>query len=178
MVSMMGADMTTRVVSTLLGLAVVTTWVVWAANDGGFAPQQWIPGALTILGLLAVLLVSQPARQGLRQARGPAALFGLYVLWSYLSILWAQVPGDALDGANRTFLYWIVFAFFVSAPLTERARVALIGAWACSIVAVGAVDFSRASSRVDSSSSAASRPPSHTRTPTQRSSSWRFCHCR
>jgi O-antigen ligase len=146
MVSMMGADMTTRVVSTLLGLAVVTTWVVWAANDGGFAPQQWIPGALTILGLLAVLLVSQPARQGLRQARGPAALFGLYVLWSYLSILWAQVPGDALDGANRTFLYWIVFAFFVSAPLTERARVALIGAWACSIVAVGAVDFARASS--------------------------------
>ncbi len=35
-----------------------------------------------------------------------------YTALSYLSILWAAVPGEAWEGANRTLLYLLVFALF------------------------------------------------------------------
>ena len=140
-----GADEATHLISALLALAAVTVWIIWTTNDGGFAPEQWLPGTLVTIGLLTVLLLSRAARRGFGRARLPALLLGLYVLWSYLSILWSQVRGDALDGANRTLLYWVVFAFFASAPLTDRTRTILIGGWATAIVALGAVDLVRAS---------------------------------
>ena len=35
-----------------------------------------------------------------------------YTALSYLSILWAGVPGAAWEGADRTLLYLLVFALF------------------------------------------------------------------
>jgi O-antigen ligase len=66
-------------------------------------------------------------------------LFGLYAGWSYLSILWAQVPADALDGANRTLVYWLAFALFAGLSISERLGGALILAWGVALAALGLI---------------------------------------
>ena len=54
-------------------------------------------------------------------------LFGAYDLWCYLSMAWAQSPGDALQGANQALLYLMIFALMITLPWTVAgALVALI----------------------------------------------------
>jgi O-antigen ligase len=69
----------------------------------------------------------------------PLALFGLYAVWSYVSALWAQVPADALDGANRTLVYWLAFALFAGLSISERVGGALVLAWGVALAALGLV---------------------------------------
>ena len=42
------------------------------------------------------------------------ACLAAYTVLSFLSILWARVPADAWEGANRTLLYLAVFALFAA----------------------------------------------------------------
>src|SRR5438270_7480115 len=83
------------------GLAVAALLILWAAHDGGYNTDTWYWGALVLLGMLGVVLISfgstrLPALS--RPARVALAAFALYVAWSYLSIAWAGSPGDALQG--------------------------------------------------------------------------------
>lgn len=142
-----GMDTPTRVASSipaLFALVGVVIFCLWTQNDGGFAPEQLLPGALVILGLLAASLASDSVRANLRAARAPVLLFGLYALWSYASIIWAQVRGDAVDGANRTLLYFCVFALFVGLPLSERLRVVVVSAWGITLAVLGCVALGKA----------------------------------
>jgi hypothetical protein len=120
------------------------TCVVWAWHDGGFAPEEWLPGGLLLLALLCTAIASADVRARLRTRRVPLALFGLYVVWSYLSVSWAQVPGDALDGANRTLVYWFVFALFTGLGLGERLGGALVLAWGGALAALGLIGLAQA----------------------------------
>ena len=113
--------------------------VVWAWHDGGFAPEEFLPGGLLLLALLCTAAASAEVRARLWARPLPLVLFGLYVAWSYLSILWAQVPADALDGANRTLVYWLVFALFTGLGLSERLGSAVVLAWGVAIAALGMV---------------------------------------
>lgn len=113
--------------------------VVWAWHDGGFAPEEWLPGGLLLLALLCTAAASAEIRARLWARPLPLVLFGLYVAWSYLSILWAQVPADALDGANRTLVYWLVFALFTGLGLSERLGSAVVLAWGVALAALGVV---------------------------------------
>ena len=113
--------------------------VVWAWHDGGFAPEEWLPGGLLLLALLCTAAASAEVRARLWARPLPLVLFGLYVAWSYLSILWAQVPADALDGANRTLVYWLVFALFTGLGLSERLGSAVVLAWGVALAALGMV---------------------------------------
>lgn len=124
-----------------IGLGV---FVVWAWHDGGFAPEEWLPGGLLLLALLCTAAASADVRGRLGGGRTPLALFGLYVAWSYLSISWAQVPGDALDGANRTLVYWLVFALFVGVGISERLGGAVVLAWGTALAAVGLIALAQA----------------------------------
>ena len=45
------------------GLVTVGLLLWWAAEEGGYAPTTWYPGALLFLALLAVVAVS-PSRRG------------------------------------------------------------------------------------------------------------------
>ncbi len=96
--------------------------LVWAVHDGGYDEDTWYWGALLVLVALAATVIGLGAR--IRVSRAGAAALGafvLYVAWSYLSILWAQSPGDALEGSNRALLYLLVFALMVITPWTTRA---------------------------------------------------------
>ena len=146
-------DRLTRWTVAALGLAAVAVLVVWTRHDGGFAPEQWLPGGLALVGLLVVALASADARE--RLARAPVAplLLGLYAAWSYASISWAQVRGDALDGANRTLLYACLFALFAAVPFSQRQRTALWAVWAGAVAVLAAIGLG--------SATAASGPRGH-----------------
>jgi hypothetical protein len=122
-----------------LGVVVVAFMV---ATDGGYFVTTWNPGALVLLGLLAVALVS--ARGGRRPPRPLAAavlLLLAYAAWSYLSIAWSGQPGDAWDGANRTLLYALAFTLFAWRPLPAGTVTTLVGALAAVVVGIGLVEL-------------------------------------
>ena len=123
---------------------------MWAWHDGGFFPEEWLPGGLLLLALLCTAAASVEVRARLRAAPLPLVLFGLYVVWSYLSILWAQVPADALDGANRTLVYWLVFALFTGLGISERAGSAVVLAWGLALATLGVVELIRAATATTS----------------------------
>jgi hypothetical protein len=123
----------------LLLFALLAVFLVWTVHDGGFAPEQWLPGGLLIVGLLAAALASPATRARLYRAPSAPLLLGLYVLWSYCSLAWAASPGDALDGANRTLIYWCAFVLAFLLPISERTRTILVATWAAAITAVGVV---------------------------------------
>ena len=85
-------------------LLLVATWY-----QGGFALRHWAPVALLAL----VILATAAAGGGLRvpERAAQVALLGLWglVAWTLLSALWADSPGNAVEGAGRTALYAALF---------------------------------------------------------------------
>jgi len=113
--------------------------VLWAAMQGGFPATTWYPGALFLLALLAVTAACARWRWDAlsRPARMALWALGAYTAWSYLTIAWAGVPGTAWDGANRTLLYFVIFALF--AIPSARGRAAwLLGSWAMALIVLAA----------------------------------------
>ncbi|MGH2867143.1 MAG: hypothetical protein ACRDNK_06180, partial [Solirubrobacteraceae bacterium] len=100
----------------------VALMLVWAAHDGGYDSDTWYWGALATLGLLAAVLagLERGRRRLPRAGRIALVLFALYVAWSYLSISWAQSPGDALQGSNRALLYMMLFTLLLILPWTPQ----------------------------------------------------------
>ncbi|MFL5960999.1 MAG: O-antigen ligase family protein [Gaiellaceae bacterium] len=139
-------------VEAALAFVAVGVFVVWAVRDGGYAPEEWLPGGLLSLGLLCAPLSSPEVRTRLWERRMPLVLFGLYVVWSYASIAWAQVPGDAVDGANRTLVYWLIFALFSGLGL-GRWGTRLVLCWGGAVCVVGTVSLVEAAT--------AARPAGH-----------------
>lgn len=131
------------------GLLAVVVFLAWSAADGGYAPTTWYPGALF---LLAVLVLTLFARRWLRPSRPglmALALLALFTAWSFLSIAWADVKGDAWDGANRTLLYLIVYALFVLWPQRSVGAASLLGLFSFGVALVGAIEFIRATAAED-----------------------------
>jgi tetratricopeptide (TPR) repeat protein len=99
--------------------------------DGGYVETVWYAISLFLLALLVlVLVIAPPARaERSRPYEVAVVLFGLFVLWSFASILWADVPADAWTGANRNLLYWLGFVLVGLRPWppgAARAAVALV----------------------------------------------------
>jgi hypothetical protein len=105
------------------GIIGVALMLVWAVHDGGYDADTWYWGALVSLAALAGAVIAFGIERIRRSRLSVVALsaFGLYVAWSYLSIAWAQSPGDALQGSNRALLYLFVFALFLVIPWTPGA---------------------------------------------------------
>ncbi len=126
-----------RIVPFIPGLIVVGLMLVWAEHDGGYDADTWYWGALLLLTLLAATLIGLGARGGARSLSRGSILavsgLGAYTAWSYLSISWAQVPGWALEGSNRTLLYLAVFALFLVIPWTARAALWTLVAFALGV---------------------------------------------
>ena len=125
----------------LAGAVVIALMLFWAVDDGGFAAQTWYWGALVALATLAVLFVTQRHhRASMPRALAVAVGFlALYVAWSYLSIAWAEYPGAALQGSNRTLLYLIVFWVVASVSWTEVLAATALLAFSCGVGVIGVV---------------------------------------
>ena len=121
-------------------LAALALFVLWATDRAGYPVTHWGPGALFVLGLVGISLVAIGLRP--REIPRPVLLalgcLAAYTALSYLSILWASVPGDAWEGANRTLLYLLVFALFACWRQTGRTAVLLIGAWTIAMIVLAA----------------------------------------
>lgn len=124
------------------GLAAFAVFLWWATEEGGYAPTAWYPGALIFLALLAGVAVSPagPTSSGLWVTRG-IALLAAFTAWSFLSIVWAGVKGDAWDGANRTLLYLTVYATFALLCWRARDAAAVVGLFALGTAGIGAAAF-------------------------------------
>ena len=123
------------------GLAAFAVFLYWGAHNGGYAVTAWLPGALFLLGVALLLIGGVPR---LRPEWGTAntaavGLFGAFTLWTFLSIAWAGVKGDAWDGANRTLLYFIVFLIFSRPMWTVPRAVTVLLFWALGAVLVGSI---------------------------------------
>jgi hypothetical protein len=124
------------------GLAALAVFLWWATEEGGYAPTTWYPGGLIFLALLGGVMVSPagPTNFGLSVTRA-IALLAAFTAWSFLSIVWAGVKGDAWDGANRTLLYLTVYAMFALLCWRARDAAVVVGLFALGTAAVGAAAF-------------------------------------
>jgi hypothetical protein len=114
--------------------------LVWAVHNGGFDADTWYWGALVLLSVLVLVVVLRGRGRGLpRVAWLAVAAFGGYVAWSFASMLWAQVPGQALDGSNRALLYLIVFTVFLLVPWTTRAALVTLVVYAVGVGVIAIV---------------------------------------
>src|ERR1700761_1795159 len=125
----------------LVGLIPVSLMVVWAAHDGGFDDDTWYWGALVLTAVRAgVVTAGRRARGRISPATWYAiVLLGLYVAWSYLSMLWAQSPGVALDGSNRALLYLLMFTLVALLPWTVEAAIAALTVFAVGVGVIAVV---------------------------------------
>ncbi len=116
------------------GVLVLLTAMVLSLFEGGYTKTVWYPLSLFVVALLVlVLVVAPPARAERSRPFDLAVLaFGAYTVWSFLSMLWADTPGDAWEGANRTLLYWIAFTLVGLRPWPSWAA-----RWALGLVVVG-----------------------------------------
>jgi tetratricopeptide (TPR) repeat protein len=129
--------------ATVPALGALALMVVWATDQAGYPVTHWAPGGLIVLALLAIALVAGRSSSGRpRFAEIPLAVriavgcLAAYTALSYLSILWAGVPGDAWEGANRTLLYLLVFALFACPAQRGATAALLLCAWALALIAV------------------------------------------
>jgi tetratricopeptide (TPR) repeat protein len=129
-----------RTPTTIPALVALALFVAWAGDQAGYPLTHWAPGGLIVLALGVIALAGMPPRlaEVPRSVRVAVGCLALYTALSFLSILWAQVPGDAWEGANRTLLYLLVFALF--ALWRQRAATAalLVGGWALAMVGLAA----------------------------------------
>jgi O-antigen ligase len=115
----------------------VLAW--WAFRDGGFAPTVLYPGGLLVLGALLALVVARPDRLRVPRRSTAVALVAIlaFTAVSYASLLWADSPGDAWAGANRTLVYTAAFALFALTPFTTATGGAAVGTIAVVTAAAG-----------------------------------------
>jgi tetratricopeptide (TPR) repeat protein len=124
--------------ATVPALGALALFVWWASDQAGYPVTRWAPGTLIVLALLTIALLAVPLRLASISLPLRVALLclGLYTALSYLSILWADVPGDAWEGANRTLLYLLVFALFSLWTQRGVSAAIVLGTWTVAMIAL------------------------------------------
>ncbi len=121
--------------ATVPGLLAVALCVIWATDQAGYPVTHWAPGGLILLALLAIALVAvrRPLAAVSTPVRVALGCLAAYTAFSYLTIIWAAAPGEALEGADRTLLYLLVFALLACWPQRGLTAAALLLAWVLSV---------------------------------------------
>jgi hypothetical protein len=107
------------------GLTIVVM-TAWAATGGGYEsqpalgagydPNPWFLGALMLVGLLCATVLGLGGLRLSRWAKVAAGALALYVVWSFLSTLWAHDQGTAFLGSDRALVYLAAFLTFAILP--------------------------------------------------------------
>ena len=121
-------------------LAALVLFVVWATSQAGYPLTHWAPGGLVVLALLGIAfaLVRLRAADVPLSVRIALGALAAYTALSFLSILWAAVPGEAWEGANRTLLYLAVFALFASWRQRGASAALLLAVWTLALIVLAA----------------------------------------
>jgi O-antigen ligase len=121
--------------ATVPAAATVVLLVIWATDQAGYPLTHWAPGGLIVLVLLgmAAVLVRRGAERMPRAVLVALACLAAYTALSFLSILWAGVPGDAWEGADRTLLYLAVFALFAAWQQRGPTAALLLLGWVLAV---------------------------------------------
>lgn len=124
----------------LIGLASVVAFVLLSLDDGGFQSTSWLPATLFMLGVLVLVVATAVFRRPRWKldalTKAAIALLTAFTLWSFASILWAEVPAEAWDGANRTLMYLIVFSAFALPRWPPRLAIVVMSAYALAMAGV------------------------------------------
>ncbi len=126
--------------TTLPALVAIAGMVVWATSQGGYPLTHWAPGGLVALALLAIAFAAVPLRfsEIPLSVRVAALCLAAYTALSFLSILWAAVPGDAWEGADRTLLYLLVFLLFALWRQRGASAASLLVVWTLALIGLAA----------------------------------------
>jgi hypothetical protein len=93
----------------------------WSGRNGGYDAVSWLGGGIVLIALAVwARLVFGPGRALGGRGRLALTALGLYVAWSFASVLWAVDKGAALTGSDRALLYLVLFALFASLDWTTR----------------------------------------------------------
>jgi tetratricopeptide (TPR) repeat protein len=128
-----------------VGALAVLVFAVWIVKDAGYAPLTWYTGGLFLVALAAVALLMTDRAALSTPALVSLAFLGAFAAWSLLSISWSSDKGTAWDGANRTVLYFVVYALFVLLPWRRESVPVLLGGLSVVALGIGLVNLARAS---------------------------------
>ncbi|MGH2912073.1 MAG: O-antigen ligase family protein, partial [Solirubrobacteraceae bacterium] len=114
-------------------IAVITAWAATGGGyesaptlGAGYEPDPWYLGGLMIVGLLCATAVAVGKVNLARWTKVACAAFGLYVVWSFLSVTWAHDQGAAFLGSGRALVYFAAFLTFAILPWRDwSVKVAL-----------------------------------------------------
>jgi hypothetical protein len=132
-----------RLAAAAVPVGAVALFVV---KGGGFESTTFYPVSILLLGLVAVIAISQ-LRAGFAPSRTALAAivcFTAYTGWCYASIAWSADQGTAWVGANRTLLYLALFTACVLLPWRRTTLAALLGVLALWIAGSGLWELARA----------------------------------
>jgi tetratricopeptide (TPR) repeat protein len=122
----------------LPGLIAIGAGVVMTVFEGGFTPNAWYPAGLLLLVLLLLVTAAEAPRR--LSPGSPAGLiliaYAAFVVFNYLSILWAAVPADAWAGANRALVFGLALALTATRPWSRDAGLAALALTGFGLLAV------------------------------------------
>src|SRR6202049_1821185 len=126
--------------STMPALLALALFIVWASDQAGYPLTHWAPGGLIVIALfgLTLAIVALQKDEIPMPVRIALGCLAAYTALSFLSILWAAVPGDAWEGANRTLLYLLVFALFACWRQRGVSGALLLGVWTLAMIGLAA----------------------------------------
>ncbi|HEX3512355.1 MAG TPA: O-antigen ligase family protein [Solirubrobacteraceae bacterium] len=101
-----------------------------------FDAGVWVPVGLGVTLLCSIALVLRPPPLAAPGALAVAGVLGLGV-WSLLSATWAESVETAVVGGNRWLVYGALLTLMLTLVSHERRAVALFGAVALGVLAVG-----------------------------------------
>lgn len=129
-----------------LGLAVVGAWLVWSWREGAIEIATFGPSGIVLALAVALTATATRAPAGFRRGLRLVALaaMGVFAGWSFLSIVWADFPGAAWEGSNRSTLAVLCFVAFALWPWNAAALHATLAAFSLGTASLGAVVLVRA----------------------------------
>jgi O-Antigen ligase len=113
----------------LPAVALVLFWALSALFNGAYFPASWYPAAIVIV-IICPIQLAAGYRLPVGGTRIALGLFGGLVAWTFLTILWAEAGGHALEASDKLLLAFASAFVFALTPWNERRTVAVLGLFA------------------------------------------------